>query len=90
MGIETNELYYYRARYYDPSMQMFISKDPIEFESGDFNHYRYVGNDPVNYVDPSGLLPSAEILWKNKTFLFHYWLGGGKTMEISPDSDMGK
>jgi len=34
---------------------MFISKDPIEFESGDFNHYRYVGNDPVNYVDPSGL-----------------------------------
>ena len=36
-------------------MQMFISKDPIEFESGDFNHYRYVGNDPVNFRDPSGL-----------------------------------
>jgi len=36
-------------------MQMFISKDPIEFEAGDFNFYRYVGNDPVNYVDPSGL-----------------------------------
>ena len=39
-------------------MQMFISKDPIEFESGDFNHYRYVGNDPVNRVDPLGLSPS--------------------------------
>ena len=59
MGIETNELYYYRARYYDPSMQMFISKDPIEFEAGDFNFYRYVGNDPVNYVDPWGLTPSS-------------------------------
>jgi len=35
---------------------MFISKDPIEFESGDFNFYRYVGNDPVNFRDPSGLL----------------------------------
>jgi len=37
---------------------MFISKDPIEFESGDFNHYRYVGNDPVNFRDPSGLTPA--------------------------------
>jgi len=38
-------------------MQMFISKDPIEFEAGDFNFYRYVGNDPVNFRDPSGLDP---------------------------------
>ena len=49
------DLYYYRARYYDPTTQRFLSKDPIEFESGDFNFYRYVGNDCVNFVDPSGL-----------------------------------
>jgi amino acid transporter len=36
-------------------MQRFISVDPIEWESEDFNWYRYVGNDPVNYFDPSGL-----------------------------------
>jgi len=53
--IETNELYYYRARYYDAGTQRFLSVDPIGFESGDFNHYRYVGNDPVNFRDPSGL-----------------------------------
>ncbi len=53
--VDTSELYYYRARYYDPELQRFISQDPIGFASGDFNWYRYVGSDPVNFVDPSGL-----------------------------------
>jgi RHS repeat-associated protein len=52
---DTHDLYYYRARYYDPSIGRFISQDPIEFRSMDFNFYRYVSNDPVNYADPSGL-----------------------------------
>ena len=51
---DTDELYYYRARYYDPTIQRFISEDPIGFASGDFNFYRYVWNNPVNFVDPSG------------------------------------
>ncbi|WP_425357271.1 RHS repeat-associated core domain-containing protein [Nitratifractor salsuginis] len=37
---DTQELYYYRARYYDPTIQRFISEDPIGFASGDFNWYR--------------------------------------------------
>jgi RHS repeat-associated protein len=53
---DTPELYYYRARYYDPTIERFISEDPIGFASGDFNWYRYVGNDPVDLVDPWGLL----------------------------------
>ncbi len=48
-------LYYYRARYYSSSLQRFISQDPIGFNSGDTNLYAYVGNDPINFVDPSGL-----------------------------------
>ncbi len=52
---DTAELYYYRARYYDPTIERFISEDPIGFASGDFNWYRYVGNDPVDFLDPSGL-----------------------------------
>ncbi len=47
-------LYYYRARYYSPTMQRFISNDPIGFSGGDVNLYAYVSNDPVNYADPSG------------------------------------
>ena len=53
--MDAEDLYYYRARYYDPNNQRFLSLDPIGFEAGDFNFYRYVGNDPVNFVDPSGL-----------------------------------
>jgi len=52
---DANDLYYYRARYYDPLVGRFLSLDPIGFESGDFNFYRYVANNPVNYTDPSGL-----------------------------------
>ncbi len=48
-------LYYYRARYYDAMEGRFISKDPIGFAGGDVNLYNYVGGNPINYVDPSGL-----------------------------------
>ena len=48
-------LYYYRARYYSPELQRFISEDPLEFDAGDWNLYGYVHNDPVNFTDPLGL-----------------------------------
>jgi RHS repeat-associated protein len=46
--------YYYRARYYDPTVGRFINEDPLGFGAGDTNIYRYVGNSPTNYIDPSG------------------------------------
>jgi RHS repeat-associated protein len=48
-------LYYYRARYYHPGSQRFISEDPIEIAGGDYNLYAYVKNDPANKLDPLGL-----------------------------------
>ena len=39
-------VYAYRARYYSPSYQRFISQDPIGFGGGDANLYNYVFNDP--------------------------------------------
>jgi RHS repeat-associated protein len=47
-------LYYYRARYYNPELQRFISEDPIGLLGG-INKFAYVGNNPVNYTDPRGL-----------------------------------
>lgn len=47
-------LYFYRARYYSPSLQRFISEDPIGFRGG-INIYAYVENNPLSYVDPLGL-----------------------------------
>ena len=48
-------LHYYRARYYDSVNGRFISADPIGFNAGDANLYRYVGNNPGNGVDPTGM-----------------------------------
>jgi RHS repeat-associated protein len=48
-------LYFYRARYYAPSLHRFVSQDPIAFAAGDPNLYAYVGNSPLNFVDPLGL-----------------------------------
>jgi RHS repeat-associated protein len=47
--------YYYRARYYSPDPKRFIAEDPAEFSGGDINLQAYVGNNPVNATDPSGL-----------------------------------
>ena len=52
---EGNGLLYMRARYYDPSIGRFISKDPIGWAGG-LNLYGYTGNNPVNFVDPAGLM----------------------------------
>jgi len=48
-------LYYYRARYYSPSRQRFISEDPVGFGGRDVNLYAYARNAPVQFVDPLGL-----------------------------------
>ncbi|MDD2710288.1 MAG: hypothetical protein PHV34_20080 [Verrucomicrobiae bacterium] len=48
-------LYHYRARAYSPDLGRFLQSDPIDFEGGDSNLYRYCGNNPVNWRDPSGL-----------------------------------
>lgn len=45
----------YRNISYDPNSGRFIQKDPIGLDGGDINLYRYVENNPVNFIDPEGL-----------------------------------
>jgi RHS repeat-associated protein len=50
---DSANLYYYRARYYAPTMGRFISEDPLDAANGG-SLYAYVGNDPISLRDPFG------------------------------------
>jgi RHS repeat-associated protein len=49
------QIYGYLGRFYDPNLQRWPNQDPIG-ERGGVNLYGFVGNSPVNYVDPYGLI----------------------------------
>jgi RHS repeat-associated protein len=49
-------LYYYLYRFYDPMLQRWLNRDPIQ-EQGGMNLYGYVANDPINKNDLFGLTP---------------------------------
>jgi RHS repeat-associated protein len=46
---------YVRHRDYSPTLGRFIERDPIGFEAGDNNWYRFVANGPTERTDPTGL-----------------------------------
>ena len=74
-------LHYHRARYYNPEIARWISEDPIEFNSGDMNLYRYIFNSPLKWIDPDGefgflVLGGASILvYATSTFLTSHIYG---------------
>jgi RHS repeat-associated protein len=52
------------ARDYDPVAGRWTSRDPILFNNGESDLYRYAMNDPINQADPSGLVaPAAAVAW---------------------------
>ena len=46
-------LLFFRGRYYNPAWGRFVSEDPLGIAAGP-NLYAYVGNDPINFGDPTG------------------------------------
>jgi RHS repeat-associated protein len=62
---ETN-LYYYRARYYDPGTGRFLTEDRAGFKSG-IDFYPYVRNNPIGLRDWDGNAPDGGpvvVVWK--------------------------
>lgn len=54
---------------YDPDLGRFTAEDPIGFGGGNTNLFGYVGNNPLNFIDPFGLFPS---IWP---FDYHQQIG---------------
>jgi len=57
-------LYFYNARYYNPTLSRFTTADTV---LDGLNRYTYCGNNPVRYTDPSG----------NEVVLTQDYSGGG-------------
>ncbi|WP_427501458.1 RHS repeat domain-containing protein [Methylomonas sp. MED-D] len=60
-------LIHYRARSYDPSLGRFAQRDPAGFADG-INPYAYVGNNPISFSDPLGLMKAAPIIGGTSAF----------------------
>jgi RHS repeat-associated protein len=72
-------LYYYRARYYDPTTGRFFTEDPVGFRGRDIDLYRYAGNDPILLIDPTGLI---KLYPPDKTENTVVCAGGGMKVQI--------
>jgi len=62
-------IYGYHSRFYDPTLQRWLNRDPFG-EAGGLNLYGFVGNNPVGNVDPYGL--AVGDWWDPRTYSTSY------------------
>ncbi|MBX9627998.1 MAG: RHS repeat-associated core domain-containing protein [Gemmataceae bacterium] len=74
---------------YSPTLGRWVTQDPIGFAAGDANLYRFVGNDPINKTDPSGLREKKPLPPKKDNIRFsEFELGvGAVTWQVGDRND---
>jgi RHS repeat-associated protein len=78
-------LYNYKARFYSTTLGRFVSADPLTRDS--LNRYSYVLNNPLAYVDPTGLSAGIICGWGQdcengeidpfRDHIIAYWMSEG-------------
>ncbi|MBL8013053.1 MAG: RHS repeat-associated core domain-containing protein [Candidatus Omnitrophica bacterium] len=66
--------YYYRARYYSPTLGRFLQRDPIGYADS-MNLQQYVGNNSINFIDPTGEFVAAAAPWWPILAGPEFWIG---------------
>lgn len=77
-------LYHYKARLYDPILGRFLQTDPVGHQGG-MNLYGYVGNDPLNRTDPTGLLTCSGDVQKCPTIVADAERASGVMRQVAGD-----
>ena len=85
---DSNGLYFYRARYYDPVLKRFISEDPIGL-SGGINSHAYVEGNPISTTDPTGLIGTKPPGTRPDGQPWGYGCGDENSDHLVPDGFMG-
>jgi len=63
---EESKMYYFKARFQDPNMGIFISPDPLYYKRPWMSKYAYYSNNPINRIDPTGLFDSPSEAEKSR------------------------
>jgi len=81
-------LVFLRARFYDPATRSFLSPDPLPNPPGapcGANPYHYAWNDPVSFVDPSGMRPLTQEEFERRKHLERIGRAGQVVDSIAKD-----
>ncbi|MEA1875828.1 MAG: RHS repeat-associated core domain-containing protein [Bacteroidota bacterium] len=80
-------LHYNGHRYYDPNTGRYLRLDPIGLEGG-INLFTYTTNNPINAIDPLGLLDIPEGFWeynKNRFLPSEYYQAPNEAQKYQVD-----